>query len=73
MRAITGFGGKVKRPEVDPPRPESRSRNRKLDEVMPWPADYFGIHDTYALRASSPLATAGEGGVGGRRTGIVKP
>ena len=45
MRAITGFGGKVKRPEVDPPRPESRSRNRKLDEVMPWPADYFGIHE----------------------------
>ena len=72
MRAITGFGGKVKRPESEPRRVPGRSHNKKFDEIMPWPADYFGIQNADSMRMSSPLTSAGESGKSHRRTGVLK-
>jgi hypothetical protein len=74
MRAVTGFGGKVKRPtEAEPRRAPGRSHNKKLDEIMPWPEEYFGIQNAESMRMSSPLTSAGEIGKSHRRTGTLKP
>ncbi len=69
MRAITGYSGSVRRPrsanEVNHP-----SRSKKLDEPMPWPAEYF---TDPTGRSCSPITSAGQGGGRGKRVGVWKP
>lgn len=66
MRAVTGFGGRVRRPLSGNEKVPSRSA--KFDEPMPWPAEYFA--DRLPLQ-SSPLSSLGSGGSRGHRVGIA--
>ncbi len=70
MRAITGYGGPAKRPDFV--RPVSHSHNPQLDEVMPWPAEYF---EEAIPRGCSPLAHVNEILDAGRkrRATVLKP
>ena len=65
MRAITGYGGPVKRPQAHP----SADARKKWDEPMPWPKSEIETRGSTPLANVSQILEAGRQ----RRAVTLKP